>query len=133
MSGALGDGATGGVLVEAPRTAGGVEEPAALAGVVDAVESGVDEGSPAVAGSVMIGGADGAAGGTIRAIGAVEPSETVRRAAREAKECQSKVVSEVTGSRVWIVNPEASMSSRVKRNPSARAESPTGVAVTMGW
>jgi hypothetical protein len=110
-----------------------VEEPAALAGVVDAVESSVDEESPAVAGSVMNGGAEGAAGGTIRAIGAVEPSETVRRAAGDAKECQSKVVSEVTGSRVWIVNPEASMSSRVKRNPSARAESPTGVAVTMGW
>jgi hypothetical protein len=37
------------------------------------------------------------------------------------------------GERVWIVNPEAAMFSSVKRNPSARAESPTGVAVMMGW
>jgi hypothetical protein len=70
--------------------------------------------------------------GSTRGMLWVAPPETNSFPPGLANECQSKVTSEVAGSKVWIVKPVASTSFTVNRNPSARAESPMGVAVMIG-
>ena len=109
---------TGGVVatgVDVPRTWGVVEELDTLSAVVEAVGSGVDE-----AETVAVGVADGEettgraavaeteAAGRIKGRGAVVPSETKSFSSGDAKECQSKIASDVTGFGVWMVNPPES-------------------------
>lgn len=118
------------VAVEAPKSAGGVEEAEPLAGVDEALESG---GVVVVVGSLttdraVTGGVGWGTAGAVSRIGNVVPSETVSCSAGLAKECQAKVVSEVTGSGVRIVNPLASRS--VTNSPEAVWSS--GVRVTIG-
>ena len=91
----------------------GVREAESLFGVVDALVSEVDEGVVVPVGSVTTGtvsGVDWGAGGRIKGMGAVLPSETVSCSADDAKECHAKVRAEVTGLGRRIVKPLASRS-----------------------
>ena len=123
--------ATDGVVVEAPSTAGGVEDVESSVGSVDGLESGVDEAEP-LNGGVLVpvvaveslttgraetGGVDWGAGGRIREMGAVLPSETVSCSAGEAKACQANLSADVTGVGTRIVNPIESRS--VTNSPEA--------------
>ena len=82
----VGAGCAGGLVL--PGVAGGVEVAVGSVTTGRAVTRGVDWG----------------AGGRVTGIGAVLPAETVSCRAGEAKECQAKLMSEVTGIGVWIVN-----------------------------
>ena len=113
--------------------------------VVEALEFAVDEADifatvaasevgEETTGKAITGRAGSGAGGRISRMGARVPSETVSCSAGEAKECQSKVASEVTGIGTSIVKPvESTLVLYAPVAIAAPATGPSAENVTMGW